>query len=419
MADKQLSCENIAYGIVPRINSAGRFDCVDNAIELFVGGGDEPEELAGGINSLNEKRRAIEDQIVRQIMQQLESDAEALGRRVIVIYGEGWHHGIVGIVASRMVERFGKPCIVLSVEGENARGSGRSVEGFSIIDAIDSCSELLVRYGGHNQAAGLTVPMEKLPAFIEKINLWAAEHYPEMPQQTINIDCALSPRQLNVHSIQPLALLEPFGSGNELPVFQIPGCTLQGVYPIGEGKHLRLRFAGEDTVFYAVYFGMTQESFPYAVGEVVDLAATVDVGEWNGELRVSVKVKDIHLTGIDYDKIHHSEQVYQRLRRSEPVEEPARAQVVPSRDDIAVVYRYLRSKGNLSAPDEVIYAKLRGNISCLCKLKLAIDVLDEMHLVTRGPGGRHVAVVPNPQKVDISQSKILRELQSRSLPAGV
>ena len=419
MADKQLSCENIAYGIVPRINSAGRFDCVDNAIELFVGGGDEPEELAGGINSLNEKRRAIEDQIVRQIMQQLESDAEALGRRVIVIYGEGWHHGIVGIVASRMVERFGKPCIVLSVEGENARGSGRSVEGFSIIDAIDSCSELLVRYGGHNQAAGLTVPMEKLPDFIERINLWAAEHYPEMPQQTINIDCALSPRQLNVHSIQPLALLEPFGSGNELPVFQIPGCTLQGVYPIGEGKHLRLRFAGEDTVFYAVYFGMTQESFPYAVGEVVDLAATVDVGEWNGELRVSVKVKDIHLTGIDYDKIHHSEQVYQRLRRSEPVEEPARAQVVPSRDDIAVVYRYLRSKGNLSAPDEVIYAKLRGNISCLCKLKLAIDVLDEMHLVTRGPGGRHVAVVPNPQKVDISQSKILRELQSRSLPAGV
>ena len=84
-----------------------------------------------------------------------------------------------------------------------------------------------------------------------------------------------------------------------------------------------------------------------------------------------------------------------------------------------MVYRYLRSKGNLSAPDEVIYAKLRGNISCLCKLKLAIDVLDEMHLVTRGPGGRHVAVVPNPQKVDISQSKILRELQSRSLPAGV
>ena len=113
------------------------------------------------------------------------------------------------------------------------------------------------------------------------------------------------------------------------------------------------------------------------------------------------------------------DRVYQRLRRSEPVEEPARAQVVPSRDDIAVVYRYLRSKGNLSAPDEVIYAKLRGNISCLCKLKLAIDVLDEMHLVTRGPGGRHVAVVPNPQKVDISQSKILRELQSRSLPAGV
>lgn len=412
MADRQLSCENIAYGIVPRINSAGRFDCVDNAVELFSGGCDEPETLAGDINSLNEKRRAVEDQIVRQIMNQLDAQTEELGRRIIVIHGEGWHHGVVGIVASRMVERFGKPCIVFSVEGDVARGSARSIEGFSIIDAIDACSRLLIRYGGHNQAAGLTVSMANLKAFKNAINDWAASHYPDMPQQTINIDCAISPRQLTVEEIAPLSMLEPFGSGNEPPVFTIRGCVLQGIYAIGDGKHVRLRFCGDGCVFYAVYFGMTQANFPYTIGETVDLAVTVDVNEWNGEQRVSVKVRDIHLSGIDYDKIHHSEQVYQRLVRSEPVEPPARAAAVPDREDIAVVYRYLRTKGNLRAPDEMIYAKLQGNISCLCKVKIAIDVLDEMHLITREHSGgtKNVAVVANPRKVDISQSKILRGL---------
>ncbi len=413
LGDKTLSCENVAYGLVPRINSAGRFDQVDNAIELFVGGDEEPETLAGSINSLNEKRRQIEDQIVLQIMEKLERDSDTLKQRVIVIYGEGWHHGIVGIVASRLVERFGKPCIVLSLEGDTARGSGRSVEGFSIIDAIDACSQYLVRYGGHNQAAGLTVRAKELEPFIKAINQWAAERFPEMPQQTLRIDCALSPKALTVAALEPLSLLEPFGSGNEVPAFLIPNCVLQGIYPIGDGKHLRLRFCGEDTVFYAVYFGMTQARFPYAIGETVDLAVTVNVSQWNDEMRVSVKVRDIHLTGMDYDQIHHSEEVYQRLQRREPLEPPLRQKVVPTRDDIAAVYRYLRSKGQLQSTDEALYAKLRGDISCLCKMKLAIDVLDEMRLITQRPvgGGRQMNVVPNPARVDISQSKILRALQ--------
>lgn len=413
MSGKELSCENIAYGIVPRINSAGRFDCVDNAIELFVGGGEELEELADGINSLNEKRRQIEDQIVAQIMAQLENDTAVLTQRVIVISGEHWHHGIVGIVASRMVERFGKPCIVLSLENDSIRGSARSVEGFSIIDAINACSEHLERYGGHNQAAGLTVKAGHVEQFTEEINRWAAQHFPEMPQQVLTVDCRISPRFLTVEQMQPLRMLEPYGAGNEMPVFLVEDCVIQGVYAIGDGKHVRLRLFGEDTVFYAVCFGVTAQDFPYSIGEKVDLAVTVDVGEWNGEQRLSVKIRDIHLSSIDYNKIHHSEQIYQRLMRREIIDAPDREQSVPSRDDIAVVYRYLRAKGNLSAPDEVIYAKLCGSISCLCKLKIAIDVLDEMNLITRkrSGSGKCVSVVTNPAKVDIENSKILQTLR--------
>lgn len=413
LSDKTLGCENIAFGLVPRINSAGRFDCVDDAIALLAGAsGEEATELANQINSLNEKRRSIEDEIIKSILVKLEEDPRLLSGRIIVVYGEDWHHGVVGIVASRIVERYGKPCIALSNDGEHVRGSARSVKGFSIIDAIDACASMLVRYGGHEQAAGLTLERSQLETFIQSINDWAARHYPQMPQQTLSIDCEIPPRLLTVPNIEPLSMLEPFGSGNEMPIFALKGCVLQGIYPIGEGRHLRLRFAADNTCFYAVYFGMTAEAFPYTVGETVDLAVTLDVNEWNGEQRTSIKIKDTHIVNLDYDLIHESEQAYQQLQRSEPVAEPEKTALVPTRDDIAVVYRFLRAKGSFSAPDEVIYSKLKGNISSLCKCKIAIDVLAELRLITRKSSGQSsaVSIIEHPKKVDIMESKILQAL---------
>lgn len=407
MGERTLSCENIAFGLVPRINSAGRFDRVDSAVELLVTEGEDLEELARDINTLNEHRKKVEDKIVTQILERYSGDRETLGRRVIVIHGEGWHHGVVGIVASRMVEKFGKPCIVLSMEGNVARGSARSVEGFSIIEAISACAHLLTRYGGHNQAAGMTLPADRLDEFTAEVNNWAAERHPEMPAPVLSLDCAISPKQLSVKDLDPVTMLEPFGCGNETPVFYIPGCTLQGIYPIGEGKHLRLRFGRDGTVFYAVYFGVTQQTLPYAAGDTLDLAVTADVSEWNGEMRVSVKIRDLRLSGADYSGMYHSGQLYERLSRGEPVEA---ADAVPTREDIAVVYRYLRTQGKSSVTDEVLFARLRGRISSLCKMKLAQDVLEEMDLIVRDAGGV-IIVRENPKKVNLADSKILQSLE--------
>lgn len=410
---RSLSSENVAFGIVPRINSAGRFNCVDQAVRLFTSEDEEElAELATSINALNDKRRSVEEVIVNQIFEQLEQEPETVGRRVIVLHGENWHHGIVGIVASRMVERFGKPCIVLSTEGDTARGSGRSVEGFSIIDAICACAQYLTRYGGHNQAAGITLPLENVVPFTEAINEWAALNFAEMPQQSLTIDCVVSPRQLELADLEPLHKLEPFGCANETPLFAIQNCVIQGIYPIGDGRHLRLRLCGDDTVFYAVYFGVTQASFPYTIGEHVDVALTAETSEWQGEMRVSLKIKDIRMTGMDYDALYHSDQLYQRLMRSESLPPLELENIKPTRDDLVVVYRYLRAKKTLSMPDEVLYARLSSNISALCKLKIAVDVLDEMKLIRRSGTreGKSITIVENPVKVDINSSKILQSL---------
>lgn len=409
---KHLSSENVAFGLVPRINSAGRFDQVDQAIELLISEEEGLEEIAQKINNLNSQRKQAEDQIIEQIWERLEADPSVLQERIVILSGEGWHHGVVGIVASRMVERVGKPCIVFSLEGENARGSARSVDGFSIIDAIDACSQHLLRYGGHDQAAGLTLPVVDLEKFTRQINLWAAQHYPEMPALELSIAGTVYPRELTVPQLEPLSSLEPFGCGNEVPVFQISQCKIQGIYSIGEGKHLRLRLLGDGVVFYAVYFGMRQENFSYGVGDVVDLAVTVDVGEWNGERRLSIKVKDLHLSGLDYNQLYHWEQIYQQLCLGEAVS--AEDRLIPDRNDIAVVYRYLRASSPLHIADEVLYWRLGGRVTDLCRMKLAVDILVEMGLVTRHAlhGGSCLTVVENPSRVDINHSQILQRLQN-------
>lgn len=414
LAGKSLSSERIVYGIVPRINSAGRFDKVDSAIELFVGT-DNPQSLANEIYALNDKRRKIEEQIVNEIFAMVESNDSLLKERIIVLAGENWHHGIVGIVASKMVDRFGKPCIVLSKEGEYTRGSARSVEGFSIIDAIHACAPLLYKYGGHNQAAGMTLETEKLDAFIQAINTWACERFPDMPAKVLHVDALLSPKQLTVDVVSSLGVLEPFGAGNEVPLFSVKECKIKGIYPIGDGKHLRLRFSGSGEDFSAVYFGVTAAQFPYKVGDRVDLVASIDENEWNGEVQVSVKIKDIHLSGLDYDRMLQSEQVYFRLMRNEAVEDAVRGLSVPCRDDIAVVYRFLRGKGSVVMPDECIYASVKEQIASFCKLRISLDILEELCLITRSSieGAQRIEVVKNPAKVDIMSSEILQRMMKK------
>ena len=411
LSDRALGSESVAFGLVPRINAAGRFDRVDDAIELFLGDAERAGELAQEINALNDLRRSTEEVILAQILEHLEADRQPLDRRILVVCGDHWHHGVIGIVASKLTDRFGKPCVVLSREGEEVRGSARSVDGFSIIDAIDACGDLLTRYGGHDQAAGLSLCSNQVTAFIDRINEWACAHFQQMPQAVLEIDCTIATSLLTVEQAQGLSVLEPFGAGNDLPVFRLCGCTLQGIYPIGEGKHLRLRFCGDGVVFYAVYFGMTPDAFAYTVGQNLDLAVTLDANEWNGELRLSVKIRDLRLSGVDYDLFYASEQLYRQLMRKEPCDAGDRE--IPTRDDIAVVYRFLRAKGGWNFSDETLCLQLDGQISSLCKLKLSLDVLGEMQLITgRSALGGKLALVPNPGKVNISSSKILQGLRA-------
>ncbi|MDL2247859.1 single-stranded-DNA-specific exonuclease RecJ, partial [Bacteroides sp. OttesenSCG-928-J23] len=232
LTGKPVTGESVAFGLVPRINACGRMGPVDDAIELLLT--DDvvyATELAQNLNALNEQRKKIEEGILAEIAAMLAREPQLLEERLLLLSGRGWHHGVVGIVAAKLMERYGKPCILFSVDGQEARGSGRSLEGFSLIEAISACSADLTRYGGHILAAGLTLPAGKLDKFVRLMQQYAKDSCPRMPVPKILVDCAVNPSELTVEAVESLAALEPFGEGNRPPLFLLAGLVLEGIYP--------------------------------------------------------------------------------------------------------------------------------------------------------------------------------------------
>ena len=272
IAGKALTSTNVAFTLVPRINATGRMGAPERAVRLLISGYEEEAEvLSEEICADNEERRRVEAEIAEAAF----ADIEAKGYmkdRVVVVDGENWHHGVIGIVASRVTERCGKPCMIISRGETEAKGSGRSIEGFSLFEAICACGDLLIKFGGHPMAAGITLKPENIEAFRKRINQYAAEHFPQMPTQTVTLDCKLNPAALSVSMAQSLTQLEPFGNGNPQPVFGLFNMELSNVTPVGGGGHLRLTLEKNGAVITAMRFNTKPEELPYHIGDKIDLS---------------------------------------------------------------------------------------------------------------------------------------------------
>lgn len=290
---RQLTATNVAFTLVPRINATGRMGAPERAVRLLTSVDDgEAARLSAEICADNEERRRVEAAISEAAF----ADIEARGLsedRVIVVDGAGWHHGVIGIVASRITDRFGKPCIVISRGESEAKGSGRSVEGFSLFEAICACGDLLIKYGGHPMAAGVTLLGDRIDAFRAAINAYAAEKFPQMPAQTVTLDCKLNPAALSVAMVESLRRLEPFGNGNPQPVFGLYNMNLCDISAVGGGGHLRLTLEKNGAVLTAMRFNTRPEEFAYAPGDRLDLAVQLEAREFRGQQSLTVIVRDM------------------------------------------------------------------------------------------------------------------------------
>lgn len=412
IAGKALTSTNVAFTLVPRINATGRMGAPERAVRLLISGYEEEAEvLSEEICADNEERRRVEAEIAEAAF----ADIEAKGYmkdRVVVVDGENWHHGVIGIVASRVTERCGKPCMIISRGETEARGSGRSIEGFSLFEAICACGDLLIKFGGHPMAAGITLKPENIEAFRKRINQYAAEHFPQMPTQTVTLDCKLNPAALSVSMAQSLTQLEPFGNGNPQPVFGLFNMEISNVTPVGGGGHLRLTLEKNGAVITAMRFNTKPEELPYHIGDKIDLAVQLEAREFRGQPSLTVIVRDMKFAAFNTEKNIASLASFEKWQRGEVLSAEDKNRLYPDRACLAAIYRALRTL-NGKETDQVRFVSQFGKDMTLGLFKTALLVFEERGLVHSeiADDTFTATLIETSGKTDITRSPVLLALQ--------
>lgn len=412
IAGKALTSTNVAFTLVPRINATGRMGAPERAVRLLISGYEEEAEvLSEEICADNEERRRVEAEIAEAAF----ADIGAKGYmkdRVVVVDGENWHHGVIGIVASRVTERCGKPCMIISRGETEAKGSGRSIEGFSLFEAICACGDLLIKFGGHPMAAGITLKPENIEAFRKRINRYAAEHFPQMPTQTVTLDCKLNPAALSVSMAQSLTQLEPFGNGNPQPVFGLFNMELPNVTPVGGGGHLRLTLEKNGAVITAMRFNTKPEELPYHIGDKIDLAVQLEAREFRGQPSLTVIVRDMKFAAFDTEKNIASLASFEKWQRGEVLSAEDKNRLYPDRACLAAIYRALRTV-NGKETDQVRFVSQFGKDMTLGLFKTALLVFEERGLVHSeiADDTFTATLIETSGKTDITRSPVLLALQ--------
>ena len=306
MDGRRLTGENIAFMFGPRLNAAGRTGEAEYALELLLTRNKaRARELAEYLDELNKNRRSIEGDVLKEAIAQLEADPTLLELPVLVLAGLDWHQGIIGIVASRLLERFSRPAVILSIEDGTARGSARSVQQFNIHSALNDCAELLESFGGHKLAAGVSLSAERIDEFRQRLNAVARTMVTEeamAPRLGLQTQARLD--ELTLDALQQLDRLRPFGNGNPAPLVGMVGCRLAGqAYEVG-GRHLKMRLEqeGGGPPITALWFGYPEPHDELrerlARAEKFDVAGAPMINEWNGRRSVEINVKDIRFPEV-------------------------------------------------------------------------------------------------------------------------
>ena len=412
LAGRPITAENISYAIAPRINAAGRMDSAVTALQLVLcEDPDRAEELAHKLNEINVKRQETELEIFKAAQVLLEQEPERLEDRVMLLWGRDWHPGVIGIVASRLVERTGRPVIVVTVdEHGECKGSGRSVPGFNLHACIGSCADLLIRYGGHAMAAGLSVREENLPELRRRLNEWAARECPVLHTAPLECDLPIHLDRVTVDSVRRIDALAPFGAENPTPVFLLQSAVVDGVYPVSEGRHSRLRLRQGNASVYAVWFGMPSEQLPYTMGDVVDAALNLSVYESARGAQLSGRILDLHPAGLG-TKLAEQAALVAALRRGTPLTAEQKTLITPDRSHIITVYRELQARRWHAEDLQPLCAKLGEENTG--KTLVAVTALEQVGLIAtvEKGGANYLELVPAQGKKNLADAPILKCLE--------
>lgn len=411
---KQQTSLSAVYTLAPRLNAAGRMENPSQAAELLLSEeAEQADQLATNIQQYNCDRQQVEADILEQALRIIDEQPSLLHHRVLVVAGRNWHHGVTGILAARLTEKFGKPCIAISAGDEKAKGSGRSIKGFSLFDAVCACSDCLLSFGGHELAAGLTLAPERIDEFRRRINKYAAEHAPHMPVPELFLDCKLRPDQIDLGKLEQIEQLEPFGVGNPYPLFGLFDMRIDAITPVGGGRHVRLQISRDQTKLTAMLFGTPAADFRFQVGDHVHIAAQLDRSEYQGVVSLLVKVKDIRLADTQQEQVLAGLAELDHLLRKEAHLFTPNASHIPSRERLGCIYRMLQKNNGFCASPEFLRRQTDAAAS-YTQLFIAVEVLRQGGLITYTNEGNRITVrmCPVQGKADLAATDLMQYLQS-------
>ena len=392
---KKMSAGFIGFALAPRINAAGRISSAQKAVELLL---EEDKaraaEKADELCQINLRRQKEENAIAEAAYKTIEEKHDFENDRVIVLDDDTWQQGIIGLVSSRITEKYGLPSILISFDGATrgysslddvGKGSGRSIKGMNLVGALDYCRDLLVRFGGHELAAGLSVMRCNLDEFRKRINEYAREHLTEdLSCIRYDVDCEIHSEEIELSLAEELAVLEPFGVANPTPVFLVKGLTLNKVISMGAGKHSKLLLGSGNRSIQAVCFGVPASTVEFYPGEKIDLICQLNVNEFRGVSTVQLVVQDMKLSDECEDGYSQEQRRY--IEILDGASFSCDEDILPTRADIAELYRFFKRE-NMSGHTSFTYRMLRSqlyensriNIS-YPKLRFAITILGDMNV---------------------------------------
>lgn len=413
IAEKEINSSNVAFTLVPRINAGGRLGSSEKSVNLLLTEDeDEAVTIADKLGMDNRERQSIEKEILASIDEEVRRTPNIVNDKILVFAGKGWHQGVVGIAASRIKDIYDKPTIIIGIDDDGvARGSGRSVEGFSLCDAVFACSEHLTHYGGHPMAVGISLEKEKINDFRKAINAYCKDI--KMPYNILHIDCKLNPNQLDLSILDCLSYIEPCGASNPSPIFGLYNMTVIATKEIGNGKHMRITLSrGQGQVpVYAVYFNHNFQSCSYRNGDIVDVAVSLDRNIYNGQENLSVIIKDIKYSQSNNEELIDSERIFDKFAKRYKLTKNEVMSILPTRNDFAYVYRFLKQNKGFIYGEYALVNALNYKIS-MGKLIVILYSMKELGLINWQQGlYQSIIEMKESGKVKLEDSVFIKKLK--------
>jgi single-stranded-DNA-specific exonuclease len=409
---EEITADKISFAIAPRINAAGRMGRSYRAFELLTTDDEnEAKQLAGEVCFENMRRQDVEAVVTDACRIEYMQSGMQIYDRVIVIAGYNWHRGVLGIVAARICAQFGKPTIILTIDGDTAKGSARSIEGFDLFAALSACSDCLLQYGGHTLAAGVSIETDRICEFREQINQYARS-LGKRPVPQLSIDCKLSPLGAGERTATAIQCLTPHGCQNPAPIFALMNMEIDAIQPVGGGKSLRLTMSKDGVTVVCMKFSTSAQDFPFYVGDFVDVAVAFRYGTFRNRPAFSMAVQDIRPAGFNDQDMFCEMNLFEDFMAGVDISKESRLQLLPSREELGIVFRFLRKSQHLKIQPDVLMAKMDYVIS-MGKILVALKVFEEFDFIRYEFDGDflHVEYLSPTEKHDLSNSQILLKLQ--------